>query len=79
LATTLLPSQSLEDLHVAEGVGRALCATGYPALRTIEVSVCSGQAVLRGRIRSYYMKQVAQAVALAVPGVVGLCNELEVV
>ena len=78
MATALLPAQHLEDLHLTEGVARALSATGYPSLRTVDVSVCDGQVVLRGRIHSYYMKQVAQAVALAVPGVLGLRNELDV-
>jgi osmotically-inducible protein OsmY len=79
LATASLPAQSAEDLPLTEGVARALCATGYPSLRAIEVSVCGGQVILRGRVRSYYMKQVAQTAALAVSGVVGLRNELDVV
>src|SRR5436309_2094651 len=35
--TTRLLTQSLEDRRLAERVERALCATGYGALRTIRV------------------------------------------
>jgi osmotically-inducible protein OsmY len=43
------------------------------------VSASDDFITLRGRVPSYYMKQVAQATALAVTGVRGLRNELEVV
>ncbi len=75
----LLLAQSPEDLGLAERVERALCATGYLSLRAVEVSACDGQIVLRGRVPSYYMKQVAQAVGLAIAGVRGLHNHLDVV
>jgi osmotically-inducible protein OsmY len=75
----VLAKQCLEDLRLAERVARALGATGYPSLRRIEVSVGNRLAFLQGQVPSYYMKQVAQAVALNVPGVQELRNELEVV
>jgi osmotically-inducible protein OsmY len=68
-----------EDLCVAERVERALRATGYPPLRAVEVSVCGQLVILRGRVPSYYMKQFAQAAALALPGVRELRNDVEVV
>jgi hypothetical protein len=66
-------------LSLAERVERALRANGYPALRTIEVSVEGCRVVLKGRVPSYYMKQMAQVVSLAVAEVQELCNEVEVI
>ena len=74
-----LLTQGLEDLRLAERVERALRATGYGALRCIEVSVCARLVILGGRVPSYYLKQVAQATALAVPGTHQLRNDLDVV
>jgi hypothetical protein len=54
-------------------------ATGYPSLRAIEVAACECFVILRGRVPSYYMKQIAQATAAAVPGVRELCNDMDVV
>jgi osmotically-inducible protein OsmY len=75
---SLFPGQSQEDLHLAERVGRALCATGYGSLREIEVTAHARFVTLRGRVSSYYLKQVAQATAMAVPGVRQVRNDLDV-
>jgi osmotically-inducible protein OsmY len=75
----LLAAQGLADLCLAERVERALRATGYPCLRAVEVAVCGRLVVLRGRVPSYYMKQLAQAAALDVEGVPELRNDVEVV
>ena len=76
-AASLL-TQSLEDLDLAERVGRALRATGYGPLRVIEVTVHARVVILEGRAPSYYLKQVAQTTALAVPGAQQVRNDLEV-
>ena len=68
----------LEDTCHAERVLRALRAVGYGPLRRIEVTVRAGVIILQGRVPSYYMKQIAQATALAVPGTDQLRNDLEV-
>jgi len=78
-ATVPLLTQGLEDLHLAERVERALCATGYGALRGIEVSVRARLVTLVGRVPSFYLKQIAQERALAVPGTHQIHNGLEVV
>jgi osmotically-inducible protein OsmY len=70
--------QSVKDLDLAERVGRALRATGYGPLRGIEVTAQERLVILAGRAPSYYLKQVAQATALAVPGVERVRNDLEV-
>jgi osmotically-inducible protein OsmY len=76
--TALLRRQGLEDLCLAERIERALRATGYGPLRCIEVAVQARLVVLRGRVPSYYLKQVAQTVALAIPGTHQIRNELNV-
>jgi osmotically-inducible protein OsmY len=74
-----LAAQCLTDLLLAEQVERALRATGHAPLRAIEVTACGGVVILRGRVHSYYLKQLAQAAARAVPGVQELRNDLEVI
>jgi osmotically-inducible protein OsmY len=76
--TTLLPPRSQEDLCLAEHVERALRATGYGPLRGIEVTVRARLVILGGQVPSYYLKQVAQTTALAVPGTRQVRNDLEV-
>jgi osmotically-inducible protein OsmY len=73
-----LVAQGLEDLHLAERVERALSATGYAPLRGIAVTVQGRMVMLTGRVPSYYLKQLAQATALAVPGAKQVRNDLEV-
>jgi osmotically-inducible protein OsmY len=76
--STQLLAQSLEALHLAERVGRALGATGYGPLRGIDVSVQVRLVIMAGRVPSYYLKQIAQTTALSVPGVAQVRNDLEV-
>jgi osmotically-inducible protein OsmY len=78
-ATTPRLTQSLEDQRLAERVERALRETGYGALRTVRVSVNARAVILAGRVSSYYLKQLAQAAALAVPGAHQVRNDLDVV
>ena len=71
-------SQAVRCLSLAERIERALRTNGYPALRTIQASVEGRRVVLKGRVPSYYMKQMAQAVTLDVAGVQDLRNDVEV-
>ena len=77
-ASCALLTRNLEDLHLAEGIERALRATGYGALRTIEVAVHARIVRLVGRVPSYYLKQVAQVTALAIPETQQVRNDLDV-
>ena len=61
-----------------ERVEFALRAAGYRPLGAIEVSVHEGAVQLTGTVPSYYMKQIAQTRAMAVPGVIRIFNEIEV-
>jgi osmotically-inducible protein OsmY len=76
--TASLPGESQEDFRLTERVARALRATGYGPLREVEVAVHVRIVTLRGRVPSYYLKQVAQTTALPVPGVQQVRNDLEV-
>jgi osmotically-inducible protein OsmY len=78
-ATASLLTRSLEGRRLAERIERALHATGYSALRDIEVSVNARIVHLVGRVPSYYLKQLAQATALAVPGTHAIHNDVDVV
>jgi osmotically-inducible protein OsmY len=73
-----LLAQSLEDLDLAESVERALRATGQGALRGVAVTAHGRLVMLSGRVPTYYLKQVAQATVLAVPGVHQVRNDLDV-
>jgi osmotically-inducible protein OsmY len=77
-ATAPVRTQSREDACLAERVQRALRATGYRPLQGLEVSVQAEHICLGGRVPSYYLKQVAQATALAVSGAYHVRNDLEV-
>lgn len=72
-------SASRADARVAERIDQALRGTGYLSLRNLEIIVTQGLVVLRGRLPSYYMKQVAQAAVRAVPGVGEVHDQLDVV
>jgi len=67
-----------EDTRIAEEVSRILAASGrFPSDR-LEVSTSDGVVRLRGRVGSYYHKQVAQVAASTVIGSRQLVNEIEV-
>jgi osmotically-inducible protein OsmY len=69
----------VEDQHLAERVERALYARGYGALHSVRVSVRSRVVCLEGPVPSYYLKQLAQETARAVPGAHQIRNDLHVV
>ena len=50
----------------------------YPSLRRISCRLGDSAVILRGRVPSYYLKQIAQNVVAAVDGVSVVQNELEV-
>ena len=65
--------QLIDDLYLA------LRTSGYGQLRRIGVDFHCGCAILRGRVPTYFLKQVAQNVVLSFPGVQQLENQIEVV
>ena len=70
--------QRAEEACVAEEVARTLAASGFFPANRLEVSILDGAVKLRGRVASYYHKQMAQVAALTVIGRRQLVNEIEV-
>ena len=66
------------SIMVAEKVAESLKASGYRALSAVACHYHEGVVVLRGRVPSFYMKQVAQAQASKIPGVDVIANRLRV-
>ncbi len=65
--------------RLSEQVIQVLRATGYLPLRDLDIFAAEGFVILRGRVPSYYLKQVAQAAVLGLPGVDDVRNELDVI
>jgi osmotically-inducible protein OsmY len=63
---------------LADAVRSALAQTRHGWLLRVVVVSEGGRVVLQGKVPSYYLKQVAQTIAMAVPGVEVLRNELRV-
>jgi osmotically-inducible protein OsmY len=74
----LLLARNPDDVHLAESIGSALRATGYGALRTIDVTVEGPIVYLVGGVPSYYLKQIAQETARTLTGVRRIHNDLNV-
>jgi osmotically-inducible protein OsmY len=62
----------------AEAVQRAMRSSAYRSLSRIGVSTSQGRVVLAGRVSSYYLKQLAQTLAMRVCGRVEVKNEVQV-
>ena len=64
---------------IADRVAGRLRRSGYPTLANVSAEVHEGALVLRGRLSTYYLKQVAQTLAAQVDGVEEVINCIEVV
>ncbi len=60
-------------------VRESLQSTQHAALRHIECSVHDDTVILRGRVPSYYLKQMAQVKVTCVAGIEQVDNRIEVV
>lgn len=70
--------ESPPDPPMVSAVKRRLAQSGRPELRKVRVTADPDGVRLHGRVSSYYLKQLAQASALAVEGVTTVRNELAV-
>jgi osmotically-inducible protein OsmY len=75
MESTLSPS--IDD--VAEIARGRLCNSPYMAVRTVSCDFENGVLLLRGRLRSFYHKQLAQETVRRLAGVRQIVNETEVV
>jgi len=72
--TTTAGQQPTIDHKIAERLRRS----NYWALRDISCSTSNGEVCLMGMLPSYYLKQVAQEIALGVEGVRHVVNRIKV-
>lgn len=59
-------------------IAQSLRQSGYPALQDLEVSQAYGRILLQGRVRTYFLKQLAQSLVLSVPDVTAVENQIDV-
>jgi hypothetical protein len=66
--------------ELAKAARKRLKSTSYPSIRGLSCE-CDDRGVLylRGRLSSYYHKQLAQEAVADLPGVVQIVNQAEVV
>lgn len=66
------------DHELARRVASSLTHHHVPSLRRLEVSAAGGVVTLRGRVHSFYEKQLSQHCCRHVPGVLRLIDAVEV-
>jgi len=80
--TRKAPTRQLRP-HVAseilDAVRRRLHASAYPPLSHIECQSHEGVITLRGRVPSFFLKQMAQELAGNTPGAESVTNHIDVV
>ena len=64
--------------EVAEAANERLRNSPYPALRGVTCECDQGVLLLRGHLRSFYHKQLAQEAVVRLRGVDAVINEIEV-
>jgi hypothetical protein len=74
----MLSVNDRSNCNVEQAAKTRLARTGYPLLKTIECSFQDGTMELRGRVPSYYHKQLAQEALRKVNDVKQLVNNIEV-
>lgn len=64
--------------EIASRLRRTLNCLGYAQLNRVHCRIEGDEIVLLGELNSFYLKQVAQSVALKMPGVRNVRNEIVV-
>lgn len=65
-------------LSLTELVRASFEKLGYQQLNAIELDANNDVLVMKGTLGSFYLKQIAQSVAIKVPGVRSVDNQIEV-
>ena len=78
MTTTLLTDSAHADIDLEHRVRNYLAAQSRPALRAVHVEAANGTVTLRGRVHSFYEKQLSIHLAARVAGVRRLQDELTV-
>jgi osmotically-inducible protein OsmY len=66
------------DMQLKDRVASRLEQNPHLSMRTLRCEAAEGHVVLRGTVRSYYQKQMAQEMLKTVDGVDTIENQLEV-
>ena len=66
------------DQQITDSVSHAWQRSGYMDLRGLECEFAGGTVTIKGQVGSYYLKQMAQAIAARVEGVSRINNQLQV-
>lgn len=69
---------AMEDRRIREKVTELLGTHPYLVLREISCDCQDGTLVLKGNLPSYFLKQVAQSIAMTAEGVREIYNAIEV-
>ena len=72
-------SQDVKNYELRHLVESALSKSSFSNARNLRFEVHQAEVVLRGSVRSYYQKQLAQESLRSISGVARIMNELEVV
>ncbi|HWA97088.1 MAG TPA: BON domain-containing protein [Pirellulales bacterium] len=67
-----------QQAEIAESVAARFRRSGYPFLRGVCCSLNRGIVILTGRVPTFHLKQLAQALAAHTPGVYQVENRLHV-
>jgi osmotically-inducible protein OsmY len=78
-AATGVMAKKTTDEQIVDAAYFALNCSGYGQLRNVLVDCINGRVILRGRVPTYYLKQVAQSTICRINGVCGIDNDLQVV
>lgn len=68
----------LADRDLERRVGIYLAGQHVPALRHLEIEAENGTITLRGRVRSFYERQLCQSLCRRVAGVLGYVDAIDV-
>lgn len=75
---TTEPPRRPDPRAIQAAVQEALHLAGYGELRRVVVECDGGAVTIAGGVPTYYLKQLAQNIALDVPGIERVRNELHV-
>jgi len=74
----MMDHDSDRDPTLSSQVKKAFELTGYQDLRDVACQSDGSTVILNGHVRSFYMKQTAQQVAMGIPGVRQVFNRVAV-
>lgn len=76
--TTAQVEQATKANALRHRVKAAYLALGYPQLTNVDCEIDGSTTHLTGSLGSFHLKQLAQAIAIKVPGVLKVDNKIEV-